>query len=112
MNVAALKDTACAVLENTYLGLWVLCSEWRDLTGEGLTADRHLAALRRRRDTLQREIDRRETADNPDTAAAENALSLLEEDVIRLEALRRTRRTERLAALRARFPQVFREDAR
>lgn len=112
MNIAEMRNTACAVLENVYLGLWVLCSEWRDLAGEGLTADRHLAALRRRRDVLRREADRRTDSGDPDAATTEQDLTLLEEDLLRLEALYRSRRAKRLAALRARFPKVFGEEAR
>lgn len=99
------RNTACAVLENVYLGLWVLCFELRWLWGEGLTMDRHLTALRKQRDELRNELARRTVVADPGASETESSLTLLEEDLARLEALRESRHAERLTALRARFPR-------
>lgn len=101
MNI---RDKACAVLENVWLGLWVLVSECGWLLGEGLTADRHLAALRKQRDRMRGELAGLTVPADPRAAATQRDLELLTGDLARIEAVAVQRRSERLRAIRARFP--------
>ena len=86
-----------------YLGLWVLWAETRSIAGPDIGYQRRLTLMRRRRDALQDEVARMATLADPRREQAAGDLSLLEEDLRRLESDRAAHRARTLAPLRQRF---------
>ena len=86
-----------------YLGLWVLWAETRWIAGPDIGYQRRLTLMRRRRDALQDEVARMATLADPRREQAAGDLSLLEEDLRRLESDRAAHRARPLAPLRQRF---------
>lgn len=91
------------ILRTVHLGLWVLWTESRWLLGPDIGYQRRLTLMRRRRDALQDEVARMATLADPRREQAAGDLSLLEEDLWRLESDRAAHRARTLAPLRQRF---------
>lgn len=91
------------ILRTVHLGLWVLWTESRWLVGPDIGYQRRLTLMRRRREALQDKLSRLATLADPRREEVAGDLSLLEEDLRRLENDRAEHRARVLAPLRERF---------
>lgn len=103
MNTQTALNRIEDVLRTVHLGLWVLWSESRWLFGPDLGYQRRLTLMRRRKEALQDEVTRMATLADPRREQTAGDLSLLEEDLRRLESDRAAHRARTLAPLRERF---------
>lgn len=91
------------LLRTVHLGLWVLWTESRWLAGPDIGYQRRLSLMRRRREAMRDELSRLATLADPRREEVAGDLSLLEEDLRRLENDRDEHRARILAPLRERF---------
>lgn len=91
------------LLRTVHLGLWVLWTESRWLAGPDIGYQRRLTLMRRRREAMRDELSRLTTLADPRREEVAGDVSLLEEDLRRLENDRDAHRARVLAPLRERF---------
>lgn len=96
-------NTACEVLRTIHMGLWVLWTEVRWLAGPDLACRSRIEALRQRQHVVQSKLARMVTLVEPGRQQLAADLSLLEEDLARLETERELRRIELHQTLCARL---------
>lgn len=107
MTLQTVLKTVEETLHTVHLGLWVLWTEARWLAGPDMTYQRRLKLMRHQRDAYQTELSRMATLADPRRENVAADLSLLEQDLSRLEADRGAHRQRLLAGLQSRFANVL-----